>query len=124
MSTKTIYLKLEGSNPNYQLQWSYDRKTWAKVEPNSPSTQVDSGDELDWSADASIDKVKIKFAKGNIIPNGKISGNDGKTPKGTVVNGVGKNLTDTYTIKVKPADGGPTGEYDPDINTPKGGGGG
>ncbi|MEQ9229658.1 MAG: hypothetical protein RIF46_03180 [Cyclobacteriaceae bacterium] len=121
MSTKTIYLKLTGSKPEYQLQWSYDQSTWAKVQPNSPSTEVNAGDELDWDADDSIAKVKIKFKKGNIIPNGNISGNDSKHPKGQVPSGVANKLSDSYTITVKPADGGPTGEYDPDIKTPGGG---
>ena len=119
MSTKIIYLKLTGSNPNYQLQWSADQRTWSKVEANSPSTEVESNDELDWSADDSIDKIKIKFDNGNIIPNGNISDNDSKLPKGKVKSNAPKGASDSYTIKVKPADGGPSGEYDPDIRTPE-----
>ncbi|NND63334.1 MAG: hypothetical protein HKN48_09085 [Flavobacteriaceae bacterium] len=123
MSTKIIYLKLTGSKPDYQLQWSYDQSTWAKVQPKSPSTEIKPGDELDWNADESISKMKIKFAKGNIISNKDISGNDSKNPKGRVKNGVGQGLSDSYTITVKPSDGGSTGEYDPDIKTPNSGGG-
>ncbi len=118
MSTKTIYLKLTGSKPEYQLQWSYDQRTWAKVEPTSPSTDVNPGDELDWDADDSISNVKIKFKSGNIIPNGNISGNDTKKPKGNVKADASKGSTDSYTIKVKPAAGGGYQEYDPDLKVP------
>jgi hypothetical protein len=118
MATKTIYLKLVNSKPDFQLQWSEDQTTWTKVTATSPSTVVDSGDELDWDADDSIQKIQIKFAKGDIIPNSNVRGNDSKTPKGTVIDGVAKNLTDTYTIKVQPAGGGGLKEYDPEIQTP------
>lgn len=118
MGIKTIYLRLTGTNPNYQLQWSYDQVTWAKVQSDSPSTEVKGGDELDWSGDSTIDKIKIKFNKGNIISDSGISGNDTKKPKGTVPSGVANNLTDSYTIKVKPAAGGAQKEYDPDLKTP------
>ena len=120
MATTTIYLKLVGSNPNYQLQWSTDQSTWTKVGPTSPSNTVDSGDEMIWQADDTIDKVKIKFTNGDIISDGSITGNDGKAPKGTVKQNVPRKLTDTYTIKVKPSAGGPSSEYDPDIKTPTG----
>lgn len=120
MATITIYLKLTGSNPTYQLQWSGDQTNWQKVTATSPSTQLDSDDELDWDADDSIQKVQIKFNKGNIIPNGNIRDNDTKKPKGTVSNGVGRNLSDSYTIKVQPAGGGGLKEYDPEIKTPPG----
>lgn len=119
MAIKTIYLKLVGNKPDYQLQWSYDQQSWAKVEPTSPSTELDSDDELDWDADDSIQKVQIKFDKGNIIPNGNIRDNDTKKPKGRVKNGVGRGLSDSYTIKVQPAGGGGLKEYDPDIKTPQ-----
>lgn len=122
MSTKIIYLKLIGSKPDYQLQWSEDQSRWQKVTATSPSTQLDSNDELDWDADDSIQKVQIKFNKGNIIPNGNIRDNDTKRPKGTVKNGVGRNLSDSYTIKVQPAGGGGLKEYDPEITTPNTGG--
>ncbi len=118
MSTKVIYLKLTGSKPSYELQWSYDQRTWAKVEPTSPSTEVHPEDELDWDADDSIAKVKIKFKKGNIIPNGNLSGNDSKKPVGRVKKGVKKGISDSYTITVKPADGGPVGQYDPELKVP------
>lgn len=118
MATKTIYLKLVNSKPDYQLQWSDDQRTWTKVTATSPSTTVNSDDELDWDADDSIQKIQIKFNKGNIIPNGNVRDNDTKAPKGTVINGVGKNLTDSYTIKVQPAGGGGLKEYDPEIVTP------
>lgn len=118
MSTKTIYLKLIGSQPNYQLQWSYDQTTWAKVEATSPSTDVNPGDEVDWDADDSIENVKIKFKNGNIIPNGNITGNDTKKPKGNVKSDAAKGSSDTYTIKVKPTAGGGYQEYDPDLKVP------
>lgn len=120
MATKIIYLKLVETKADYELQWSEDQRTWAKVTATSPSTQLDSDDELDWSADASIAKIQIKFAKGNIIPNSNIRGNDTKEPKGRVLNGVARGLSDTYTIKVQPAGGGALKEYDPDIKTPPG----
>ncbi len=120
MSTKIIYLKLKGAKPTYELQWSYDQRTWAKVEPSSPSTEVQPGDEVDWEADESIAKMKIKFKKGNIIPNGNISGNDSKKPIGRVSTGAKKGISDSYTITVKPADGGPAGQYDPDLKIPTG----
>ncbi len=119
-NTYKFYLKLQGSNPNYQLMWSTDQRTWAKVQSNSPSTIVDSDDELEWDVDDdTIDNIKIQFAKGNIISNGNVQGNNTKKVQAQVPNGVGKNLTDSYTIKVKPANGGPVGEYDPDIRTPE-----
>lgn len=119
MSTKKIYLTLTGSNPNYQLKWNNDNgSTWTKVGPTSPSTTVEANDEVEWIADGTIDKVKIKFKKGDIISNNDITGNDGKDPKGKVKSNVGKGLTDTYTIKVKPHAGGSQKEYDPDIKTP------
>ncbi|MEP0368569.1 MAG: hypothetical protein ABJN36_16950 [Cyclobacteriaceae bacterium] len=118
MPKKTIFLKLIGAKPDYQLQWSYDQKTWAKVEPTSPSTELDSGDELDWESDDSIQKIQIKFKKGNIISNRNLSGNDSKKVKGIAKSGLAKGLTDPYTIKVQPAGGGGLKEYDPDVNTP------
>ncbi len=118
MATKTIFLKLIGAKPNYQLQWSYDNKIWAKVTPMDPITQVDADDELDWDADDSIGKVKINFTKGNIIPNNAVTGNDTKKPKGKALKNLAKGLTDSYTIKVQPAGGGGLKEYDPKISTP------
>ena len=116
MADITIHLRLTGTNPDYELQWSYDQSTWSKVQPNSPSTEVDSDDNLDWSADDTIQKVKIKFDKGNIIPN--VSDDDTKDPKGKVKSNVARGLTDSYTIKVQPSGGGGLKEYDPDIKTP------
>lgn len=120
MSTKMIYLKLEGTGKSRVLQWSYDGNRWAKVEPNSPSTEIEPGDEVDWEGDDSISKLKIKFDKGNIIPNKDVRGNDSRTPKGRVKSDAAKGSSDSYTITVKPADGGPTGEYDPDLKVPQG----
>lgn len=118
MATKIIYLKLVETKTDYQLQWSEDQHTWAKVTATSPSTQLDSDDELDWSADASITKVQIQFNKGNIIPNSNIRSNDTRQPKGSVITGVARGLSDTYTIKVQPAGGGGLKEYDPEVKTP------
>lgn len=121
--TIKIFLKLVGSKPDYQLQWSYDQRTWAKVQPNSPSTQVDSDDTLEWDVDdESIDFIQIRFDKGNIIPNGSVRGNGSKQARAQVPNNVGRNLSDSYTISVKPANGGGVSEYDPDIKTPVSGG--
>ncbi|MFT6865241.1 MAG: hypothetical protein ACJA08_000058 [Cyclobacteriaceae bacterium] len=118
MATKTIYLKLDGAKPNYQLQWSYDNVTWAKVTATNPTTEVDSDDELDWDADDSIGKIKINFTKGNIIPNSGVTGNDTKKPKGKALKNLAKGLSDAYTIKVQPAGGGGLEEYDPKVSTP------
>jgi hypothetical protein len=102
--------------------WSTDQRTWAKVQSNSPSTTVDSDDELEWDVDDdTIDNIKIQFAKGNIISNGSVRGNNSKKVQAQVPNGVARNLTDSYTIKVKPANGGAVGEYDPDVKTPENG---
>lgn len=120
MATKIIYLKLVETKADYELQWSEDQRTWAKVTATSPSTQLDSDDELDWSADASIANVQIQFNKGNIIPNSSIRGNDTKQPKGTVKSGVARGLSDTYAIMVQPAGGGGLQEYDPEVKTPPG----
>jgi hypothetical protein len=114
-----FYLKLQGSNPNYQLMWSTDQSNWSKVQPNSPSTTVDSEDEMEWEADDdTIDSVTVHFNNGNIISNGSLNGNNSKKVSGRVPKNVAHKLTDTYTIKVKPAAGGSVAEYDPDIKTP------
>ena len=117
MADKTIHLRLTGSNPNYELQGSYDQSTWAKVQDDSPITEVDSDDTLDWQADGTIDNVKIKFDKGNIIPS--VTDDDTKHPKGTVKSNVGKALSDSYIIKVKPSGQGGYNEYDPGVKTPE-----
>jgi hypothetical protein len=114
-----FYLKLQGSNPNYQLMWSTNQSSWSKVQPNSPSTTVDSDDELEWEADdATIDNITIQFNQGNIISNRSLHGNNSKKVSGKVPQNVQHKLSDTYTIKVKPATGEPVSEYDPDIKTP------
>lgn len=118
MATITIYLKLVGTKKDYELQWSYDQETWEKVTPTSPSTELDSDDELDWDADDSIKKIQIKFKKGNIIPNSILSGENTRKIRGRVKRGLAKGLKDSYTIKVQPAGGGGLKEYDPDVHTP------
>jgi hypothetical protein len=120
MATKfKFYLKLQGSNPNYQLMWSTNQSSWHKVQPDSPSTTVDSDDQMEWEADdATIDNLNIQFNHGNIISNGSLHGNNSKNVTGSIPQNVAHKLTDTYTIKVKPAAGGPVAEYDPGIQTP------
>lgn len=120
MATITINLRLVSSGKkSYELQWD-DEGTWTKVSADSPTTTVNSGDEIDWVGDDSIKKMKIKFTKGDIIPNDCVSGNDSDCPKGQCNRDLGPGLSDSYTITVKPADGGPTGEYDPKVKTPGG----
>lgn len=115
---KTIYLTLKGSKQNYELNWSYDKRSWDKVTESSPSTQIDPDEELDWECDDdTIKKIQIKCKKGNIIPNGNISGNESKKVKGRSKKDCW-DQSDNYTIKVQPADGGGLKEYDPELKTP------
>lgn len=120
MTKITIKLKLVESGKNdFELQWSNDGKTWSKVTERSPKTVLESGDELDWDADDSIKKIKIKFKKGNIIANKSILENDTKCPRGGCGRSLAMGLKDTYTIKVQPANGGAIKEYDPIVETPQ-----
>lgn len=113
--TFKYYLRLE----NNQLQWSTDQSNWSKVTPTSPSTTVDSDDEMEWETnDDNIQWIKVRFSGGNIIPNGNVNGNQSKQVRANVPNGIAKGLSDSYTITVKPSNGGAPGEFDPDIQTP------
>ncbi|MFY0599664.1 MAG: hypothetical protein JXR03_08325 [Cyclobacteriaceae bacterium] len=125
MTKIVIDLKLVESGKNdYELQWSQEGSAWAKVTPDSPTTEVADGDTLEWNADSSsIRKTQIKFKKGNIIPNDSIKGNDTDCVSATVSN-VKKDESDSYTIKVQPVGGGGLKEYDPNVKTPPHGPGG
>lgn len=115
---KKIYLNLTGQTASdYQLQWSADKLNWEKVTATNPSTEINPEEEIDWEADDTIEKLHIKFRKQNIISNSDLRGNDTRSVKGNAKKGAYAEQ-DSYTIKVKPANGGPTEEYDPEIYTP------
>ncbi|WP_370090468.1 hypothetical protein [Ekhidna sp.] len=116
MAIITINLTLDGQTLKYQDSSG----NWQVVDAGNPSTGVNSGDEVDWVADDTISKVKIKPNQNQILE--KVNDNDSKKPKGKVKNGLTGTINVKYTISVKPASGG--GGYidvDPDLHYPKGG---
>ncbi|WP_258104157.1 hypothetical protein [Marinoscillum sp. MHG1-6] len=112
----SIYLTLDGTT----LKWSPNGSTnWTPVGPDSPKTGVNENDEVDWIADDTISKVKIKPNKSAIIK--QVNGDDTKTPKGVTNSSIPNPTTEKYTISVKPAD--PAGGYldfDPELRYPPG----
>lgn len=113
----TINLTLEGG----VLKFKNDAGVWQKVDAGNPSTGVDSGDEVDWLGDDTIDKIKIKPKQNRILET--VDGDDTKKPKGKVKSGLSGQITEKYTISVKSStkgDGGYT-DFDPDLKFPRGG---
>ncbi|SNT25642.1 hypothetical protein SAMN05421640_2986 [Ekhidna lutea] len=115
MAIITINLTLDGGVLKYQD----DAGNWQTVDAGSPSTGVDSGDEVDWSGDDTIGKIKIKPNKNRILD--RVDDDDTKKPKGKVKQGLTGTITEKYTISVKPANGGGYTDFDPDLTYPKGG---
>ncbi len=118
MATTVINLRLEEVDGTSQLQWENNGE-WTAVSRNSPSTSLDEGDEIDWDGDDTIKKIKIKFEKGNIIPNSDIRDNDTKKVKASPKRGLGtQKLSDKYDITAYPEGGGKPVTVDPDVNYP------
>jgi hypothetical protein len=113
----TINLTLEGG----VLKFKNTAGQWQTVDANNPSTAVNSDDELDWVGDDTIDKIKIKPNKGNILD--KVDDNDSKTPKGKMKQGLTGTLSEKYTISVKASKseskGGGYTDFDPDLTFPR-----
>lgn len=114
MSTTTINLTLRSG----VLKFKNTAGQWQTVDATNPSTGVNSGDEVDWVADSTISKIKIKPAKGDILD--RVDKNDSPNPKGKVKTGLSGTLTQKYTISVKAASGGGGYlDFDPELNYPK-----
>lgn len=112
--TITIELRLNGGI----LQFLNENGQWQDVDANNPNTGVNEGDEIDWSGDATIDKIKIKPPTGAILA--RVNSNDSKNPKGIIKSGLSGKLTQKYTISVKSSDqkGGYI-DFDPKIKYPQ-----
>ncbi|WP_258101778.1 hypothetical protein [Marinoscillum pacificum] len=97
-----------------KLWWSADDKTnWGIVGPQSPYTVVNSGSDIDWIGDKTIDEVTITPKTGDLFES--ISGGK-KDKKGKVKKSCKTGDTCKYDITVVLAGSKKTITVDPDMD--------